>query len=71
MKQGSLLDRMTQSEAKPTDEESFTPEQAAMMVEFVVPRMITEAPGMKPLGLTCTVTKDDKGWDIRIDKKPA
>ncbi len=70
MKQGSLLERVTQSESA-VDEEKFSPDQVAAMIEFVVPRLISETPGMKPAGLTCTVTKDDKGWDIRIDKKPA
>lgn len=44
-------------------------EQAYAIVEVVIPRMITEMPGLKHLGMKCRfVEKDDDGWTLRIDK---
>ncbi|AZS07527.1 hypothetical protein PBI_DUKE13_191 [Mycobacterium phage Duke13] len=62
---GSLFSRMT---AETANEARFTDEQVAALIELFVPRFVTEAPGMKPAGLSCRVDRDGKGWTIRIDK---
>ncbi len=60
---GSLLSRMT---SETSTEIKFTDDQADKIVEVVIPRMVTQMPGMPHM--TCTVERDKKGWTIRVEK---
>jgi len=59
---GSLLSRMTTE-----DKITFDKDQVTRIVEILIPKIVTELPGM-PAGMTCQVKKDDKGWDIRVER---
>lgn len=61
---GSLLAKMT---AETSGEMKFTSSQVDAVIEILIPRMITGMPGM-PKGMTCSIERDDKGWDIRVDR---
>lgn len=60
---GTLLQKMT---AETSGEIKFTDDQADKIIEIVIPRMVTQMPGMP--NMTCTVERDEKGWTIRVEK---
>lgn len=60
---GSLLARMTS--ADPTL--SFTSSQVRAVVEVLIPKIVTEMPGM-PAGMRCDVEADESGWTLRVRK---
>ena len=60
----TLLERMSQQED--AEELVFDEAQASIMVEFMVPRLIKEMPGMAAFGFSCDVERVDGGWDIQI-----
>lgn len=62
---GTLLSRMTNSEAP---EVTLNSGQVDAIVEVLIPKMISEMPGMKSAGLKCSITRDEAGWNIRIDR---
>ncbi len=48
---------------------TMSADQAYAIVEVVIPRMVTEMPGLKHLGMKCRfIEKDETGWTLRIDK---
>lgn len=60
----NLLQRMTEEPG----ELQFDDSQVTALLEVFIPRFVTSCPGMAGVGLKCKVTRDDAGWDIRIDR---
>lgn len=58
----SLLARMT---GDISGEIKLNDSQVQMVIEFMLPRIVTSMPGM-PKGFTCTVDKDEDGWVLNI-----
>ena len=61
----SLLEKMQGMDSE-SDEIKFDDAQASMLVELVIPRMISQMPGMAAFGFTCDVERVDGGWTIQI-----
>lgn len=63
---GSLLQKMT---ADASEGVKFTRNQVQAMIEIVIPRFVTGAPGM-PKGMSCDIDRDadGNGWTIRVTR---
>lgn len=61
---GSLLSKMT---AETSGDVNFNDNQVTAIIEVLLPRMVTNLPGM-PAGMKCSIEKDDTGWTIRVEK---
>jgi hypothetical protein len=62
----SLFGKMTNTEENPPL--TFDDSQARMIVEFLIPKLIMDMPMMKAHGFTCSVSEDERGWNVRIDR---
>lgn len=64
----SFLQKMRAGADNAKDDFVLDDAQVARVVEVLVPQIVTNMPGMSTAGLKCSVTKDDKGWTIRVDR---